>query len=742
MKENSKSPDIHQAAFEVEELRAQIKHHDKKYYQDNAPIISDAEYDKLRKRLEELEQQFPELITPDSPTQKVGGNIQEKFAKVKHSKPMLSLGNAFEMEDVQDFLDKIRRFLGWEKTKDTKALTETRLCEISSRNARAENRSLHLANEDLSTDMTKKLSAEVEFYEAPLEIEVFCEPKIDGLSFSARYENGKLVKAATRGDGETGEDITQNISTIKSLPKKLSGKFPDILEVRGEVYLSHEEFERINKEKIAEGEEPFANPRNAASGSLRQLDVAITASRNLKYFVYGWGEVSEEFKSQSSAFEFFKQAGFVTNDKVKLCKNISEIEKYYNNIYEARPNLEYDIDGVVYKVNSVELQERLGFVARAPRWAIAHKFPAEQAKTKLESITIQVGRTGVLTPVAELSPINIGGVVVRRATLHNKDEIERKDIRVGDIVVVQRAGDVIPQIVSVDLEKRPSNSTPFEFPETCPICGSPAIRENDEAATRCTGGISCDAQATEFLKYFVSRNAFDIEGFGEKQIEIFWNEGLVKEPADIFTLEEKNKTLSNPIQNWKGYGELSTRKLFEGINSRREIELNRFIYSLGIRHIGSENAKLLAKNYTSFSHFYEKAKKFSDPNSTEYQELLNIDGIGEKVANSIAVFFANQKHIKIVDNLTAQIKVKDFEALDNSDLPLSGKIVVFTGSLTKITRDEAKSIAERNGAKVASSVSSKTNYVIAGEDAGSKLKKALELGIMVISEDEFLKLCS
>ncbi len=686
MKEN---PTFFEAQFEAEELKGQIRHHDKKYYQDSAPLISDAEYDKLRIRLEDLEALYPQLITPDSPTQKIGSAPQEKFAKVKHSKPMLSLGNAFEMEDVADFLKKIKKFLGVEESQN---------------------------------------------------IDIFCEPKIDGVSFSARYENGNLKLAATRGDGEEGEDITLNISTIDSLPKKLSGKFPTILEVRGEVYLSHEEFERINQEKENAGEPVFANPRNAASGSLRQLDVSVTASRNLKYFVYGWGEVSEDsWNSQSEALEFFRQAGFAINERTKLCKNIDEIEKYYNSIYEARPDLEYDIDGVVYKVNSIELQERLGFVARSPRFAIAHKFPAEQAKTKIEAITIQVGRTGSLTPVAELTPVNIGGVVVRRATLHNKDEIERKDVRVGDTIVIQRAGDVIPQIVSVDMNKRPADSETFIFPDTCPICGSPATRENDEAATRCTGGISCPAQAVEALKHFSSRNAFDIEGFGDKQIELFWNEGLVKEPADIFLLEEKNKTLEKPLEKWEGYGEKSVRKLFDGINSRREIEMNRFIYALGIRHIGAENAKLLARNYTSFSNFYEKAKRF-EIGAPEYQELLNIDGIGEKVARSIDMFFRNEKHIKMVDALLKQIHVKDVEVTTGSTSAISNKIVVITGKMVRFSRDEVKSLAERNGAKVSSSISTKTDFLIAGEDAGSKLKKATELGIKIISEEEFLEL--
>jgi len=682
------NPTLFEAQFEAEELKAQIKHSDKKYYQDNAPVISDAEYDALRQRLEQLEKLYPSLITPDSPTQKVGVKPQEKFAKVKHAKPMLSLSNAFDMEDVSDFLEKMKRFLGWDK-----------------------------------------------------DIEIFCEPKIDGLSFTVRYENGNLVQAATRGDGEEGEDITQNILTIKTLPKKLAGKFPNILEVRGEVYLSSEEFERINREKEAAGEQVFANPRNAASGSLRQLDTNITASRNLKYFVYGWGEVSEFlWNSQSEALEYFKNAGFMVNKNISLTKNIGEIEKYYNDIYVKRPSLEYDIDGVVYKVNSLELQERLGFVARSPRWAIAHKFPAEQGKTKLEAITIQVGRTGSLTPVAELTPINIGGVVVKRATLHNKDEIERKDIRVGDTVIIQRAGDVIPKIIAVDLDKRPANSAKFTFPETCPVCGSPAIRDNDEAATRCIGGISCDAQAIESLRHFVSRNAFDIEGLGERQIELFWEKGLVKNPADIFKLEEKNNSLTEKIEAWEGYGEKSVRKLFDGINARREIELNRFIYSLGIRHIGAENAKLLAKNYISFDNFYEKAKKFSDPDSQEYQELLTIDGIGEKVAASLAMFFANKKHLDIVDDLISQIRIKDFEIIFNANLLFQNKTIVFTGSFVKLTRNEAKDIAERNGAKVSGSVSSKTDFLVAGSDAGSKLKKATELGIKIITEYEFLNM--
>jgi DNA ligase (NAD+) len=705
-----------EAKFEIEILKAQIKNHDKKYYLDNSPLISDAEYDKLRKKLEEIENQYPELITPDSPSQKVGVTVQSKFGKVKHRKPMLSLSNAFEIANVKDFIVKANRFLGLDE----------------------EN-----------------------------EIEIFAEPKIDGLSISIIYEKGIYKQAVTRGDGEEGEDVTLNVATIKTLPKKLNGKFPELLEIRGEIYLSHQEFERINQEKLNANEDVFANPRNAASGSLRQLDYKITEQRNLQYFAYGWGEVSEFFwNSQSEAIEYFSEAGFVTNNNSKLCKTLSEIEEYYNNLYNLRPNLDYDIDGLVYKINDIKLQERLGFIARSPRWGIAHKFPAEQAKTIIKNITIQVGRTGSLTPVAELEPINIGGVIVKRATLHNKDEIERKDIRVGDTVTIQRAGDVIPQIVEVDFSKRPADSSAFIFPNNCPVCGSDAIAENDDAVTRCTGGMNCDAQAIEGLKHFVSRNAFDIEGLGEKQIELFWNKNLIKKPADIFTLEEKNTLRKNLpplegrgttqtnlppfkgggkvggydltqipeslIETWTGFGKKSVENLFSSINSKKEIELNRFIYALGIRHIGEENAKLLAKNFGNIENLLEKIS-----NETE---LLNIDGIGSKVAKSLIRYFIDERNIEIIKDLLKNIKVKNYEQQNISNSPISGKIIIFTGTLIKLTRGEAKDKAEKAGAKVSSSVSSKTDFVIAGEDAGSKLKKANELGIKIISEDEFLSM--
>ncbi len=685
-----------QEQFRIEELKALIKHHNKKYYQDSKPEISDAEYDKLMQELEKLEEAFPSLKTSDSPTQKVGYKPLEKFEKVKHSKPMLSLANAFSMEDISDFITRIKRFLGEENNKN-------------------------------------------------FNLELFCEPKIDGLSFSARYENGLLVMAATRGDGEEGENITQNIKTIKTLPQKLIGDFPEILEIRGEVYLSHSDFEKINLERQEKGEELFANPRNCASGSLRQLDANITASRNLKYFAYGWGEISDaKWQTQSGALEYFNSLGFITNPLAKLCKNISEVEDFYNNFFSQRASLDYDIDGLVYKVNSCELQERLGFIARSPRWAIAHKFPAEQAETIIENITIQVGRTGALTPVAELKPINIGGVVVKRATLHNKDEIERKDIRIGDYVILQRAGDVIPQIVKVLEEKRDlTKSKIFEFPSNCPVCNSPAIRENDDAVTRCTGGISCEAQAVEYLKYFVARDAFDIEGLGKRQVEEFYQKDFIKTPADIFTLEERNNFLQ--IENLEGYGKISVQKLFNAIQNRRKIELQKFILSLGIRHIGQENAKLIAKNYISFQEFYNKITNICSlendyANAPEYAELLAIDGLGEKIVKSIIIYFSNKKHLTIINDLLKYVEVEDYKESQKINSALTGKSVIFTGTLEKMSRAEAKAKAENAGAKVASSISAKTDYLIAGADAGSKLKKATELNIKILSEDEFLQM--
>ncbi len=681
---------LFEAKFEVETLKARIKHLDKKYYTENQPEISDAEYDELRNQLIAIEDEYPELITEDSPTQKVGAPIADKFNKIKHSKPMLSLGNAFGDDDMKEFIERVNRFLGLPENND---------------------------------------------------LEVFSEPKIDGLSFAARYENCKLVYAVTRGDGEFGEDITNNMRTIESLPKEISSDAPNILEVRGEVYLSHDEFERINNEREQTGEKLFANPRNAAAGSLRQLDSSITANRNLKYFVYGWGELSEEkWQSQSEALKYFESLGFVTNNLSRTSKNLNDIKKFYDDIFDKRPELNYDIDGLVFKVNNIKLQERLGFVARAPRWAIARKFPAEQAQTKIEDITIQVGRTGALTPVAELKAVNIGGVIVKRATLHNRDEIERKDIRVGDVATVQRAGDVIPQIVSIDKKKREDNSKVFNFPTHCPVCNSIAIREGDEAVTRCTGGLICSAQAIEGLIHFVSKNAFDIDGLGEKQIESFYDKNIIKEPADIFTLEARNNELK--IEEFEGYGEKSASKVFASINDKRKIDFSRFLYSLGIRHIGQENAKLLAKNYISFNSFLNKINAAQNIGSEEYFELLSIDGIGEKVATSILTFFNNDKHHSLIKNLLNYVTIDDYVSNVNWDSIFADKTIVFTGTLNKMTRGEAKVKAETLGAKVSGSVSAKTNYVVAGESAGSKLKKANELGVKVLSEDEFLEMAN
>ncbi len=679
-----------QATAELARLAAEISKHDRLYHQNDAPEISDAEYDGLRRRNDEIEKLFPQLVRDDSPSHKVGSAPVEKFSKVTHKVAMLSLGNAFAREDVDDFIDKIKRFLGF-----------------------AENDGM----------------------------EFFAEPKIDGLSFSARFENGRFVQAATRGDGTTGEDITQNIATIKNFPQQLQGKnFPAILEVRGEVYMSHADFAKLNESQAKNEEKTFANPRNAAAGSLRQLDAKITASRNLRYFVYGLGEVSDDIaKTQSEILDKLSSFGFVTNKISKAVSGIDEIMQFYNKLYEMRPGLEYDIDGIVYKVNSLALQERLGFVSRSPRWAIAHKFPAEQAKTILEKITIQVGRTGTLTPVAELVPINVGGVMVSRATLHNEDEIQRKDIREGDTVVVQRAGDVIPQVVSVDLAKRPQNSKPFILPENCPICDSVTVREEGEAARRCTGSLICRAQVIEKLKHFVSRDAFDIEGLGERQIESFLQDKIISKAADIFYLEERDKNSLGSLANREGWGKKSAENLFAAINAKRTIGLDRFIYAIGIRHIGHTTAKLLARTYNSFEGWKKSMHAASDTNSTEYADLLAIDGIGEKVAHAIIMFFKEEHNAAAIDELAKILTITDVAA-PVSDSPVAGKTVVFTGSLLKMTRAEAKAKAENLGAKVAGSVSAKTDYVVAGEDTGSKLKKARELGVKVLSEDEWLEL--
>lgn len=680
-----------EAAEELKYIAGEMAKSDIAYYQNDAPYLTDAEYDRLKIRNAQIEERFPALIRPDSPSKKVGAPVRADFGKVRHRFPMLSLGDIFSIAELDDFIMSVKRFLN--------------------------------TSEDIA---------------------FMAEPKIDGLSFAARYENGRFVQGATRGDGTTGEDITENLKTIRSLPKQLTGKVPEVLEVRGEVYMSKADFFALNQKYESEGKKTFANPRNAAAGSLRQLDARITAERNLSIFAYTWGEVSERmWDTQADFFNHLQAWGFPVNPNNKLCHTTKEIEDSFTRLGEIRASLPYDIDGMVYKVNSIALQERLGFLTRTPRWAIAHKFPAEQAVTKINNIRIQVGRTGALTPVADLEPINVGGVIVSHATLHNEDEIKRKDIRIGDSVIIQRAGDVIPQVVEVIKEKRPAEAKEFEFPHTCPQCGAHAIREEDEAVRRCTGGLTCPAQAIERIIHFVSREAFDIEGLGRKIIEEFYHEGIVTSPVDIFSLEQRNgdgdlfaHQSSAPLhlEMRDGWGKKSVENLFKAINAKRRISLPRFIYALGIRQVGAATALLIAKNYGSFKHFME------DMVAKETLKLVEIDGIGGAMAKDIVEFFAEEHNLKTIHKLLAEITVEDF--IDDTDYssPIAGKTVVFTGTLEKMTRSEAKAKALSLGAKVSGSVSKNTDYVIMGADAGSKATKAKELDIKILTEDEFLEL--
>lgn len=673
-----------------EELANQIRHHDKLYYQNDAPAISDAEYDALRRKLEALEATYPSLVTQDSPTQKVGAAPLETFDKVRHTVPMLSLGNAFEEEDVVDFLERSRKFLGLAETEEVAVVTEL---------------------------------------------------KIDGLSFSARYEQGRFVLGVTRGDGEVGENITANLSMI--LPLRLKGNPPEVLEVRGEIYMRRADFFALNKRRGEEKEAVFANPRNAAAGSLRQLDAEITRSRNLQYFVYSWGEVTNShWKYQTAAMESFRSSGLHTIEDFLLASGIeqkatattlAEIMDFYRHVQAMRPELDFDIDGVVYKINRLDWQKRLGFAGRAPRWAVAHKFPAEQARTVVEGIDIQVGRTGALTPVARLRPVNVGGVMVSNATLHNEDEIARKDVGIGDTVIVQRAGDVIPQVVSVDVSKRPEGWVRYVMPDVCPVCGSLAVREEDGVAKRCTGGLSCEAQLVERLKHFVSRDAMDIDGLGEKQIAAFWQDGLIGNVVDIFSLPQK----LDEIGKRERWGQKSLDNLVKAIeHARTHTQLEKFIFALGIRHVGDITGKLLARHYGSAGGWLAAMEQL--PLGGEaVAELDLIDGVGPKVVKALTDFFSEPHNAAVVRGLVSALEIRDAEKVA-ADSPVSGKTVVFTGTLVKITRSEAKAGAESLGAKVASSVSAKTDYVIAGEDAGSKLKKAKELGVRILSEDEWL----
>lgn len=678
------------AAAEHAKLADKIRRHDELYYQESAPEISDSEYDGLRRRLEDLEAAFPELITPDSPTQQVGAAPASGFKKVKHALPMLSLSNVFTDEDVEDFAARVRRFLGLKK--------------------------------DDALDM-------------------LAEPKIDGVSLSLRYEGRKLVLGATRGDGYEGEDITANVKTIKDIPHTLPKDAPDIIEIRGEVYMTRADFLTFNETQKKAGAKIFANPRNFASGSLRQLDASVTAGRALRFYAYALGDHKEKISAtQHGILDRLKDWGFPVTKDTHLCKTTADMMTYYENILAKRATLPFDIDGVVYKVDDLALQERLGFVSRAPRWATAHKFPAEQAETVLNKIDIQVGRTGALTPVAHLEPVTVGGVVVSRATLHNQDEIERKDIREKDHVIIQRAGDVIPQVVRVLTEKRPKNSKKFKFPDHCPECGSVAIREDGEAITRCTGGLICPAQAVERLKHFVSRNAFDIEGLGDKIIRQFWDEGMIKTPGDIFRLKDINETLAPPLEEREGWGALSVKNLFTAIEARREIDLHRFIYALGIRQVGQATAKRLASVYGTLKDLRKAMARAQKRDNAAYEDLLGIEDIGPAVADDLLGFFAEPHNIEILNDLENLLTIRDFEAPDTAGSPVAGKTVVFTGKLERFSRDEAKARAETLGARVAGSVSKKTDYVVAGAEAGSKLKKAKELNVPILTEQDWLDL--
>ncbi|MBY5640849.1 NAD-dependent DNA ligase LigA [Rhizobium leguminosarum] len=705
---------IEEAAAELERLAKEIAHHDALYHGKDRPEISDADYDALKRRNDALEVRFPELIREDSPSRHVGAAPSVTFSPVVHARPMLSLDNTFSQEDVQDFVAGVYRFLG-------------RLPDQS--------------------------------------IAFTAEPKIDGLSMSIRYENGRLVTAATRGDGTTGENVTANIRTIAVIPNELPKGVPAVVEIRGEVYMAKSDFLALNRQMEAEGKQTYVNPRNTAAGSLRQLDAKVTASRKLKFFAYAWGEMSEMPEdTQFGMVQTFKDWGFPVNPLMKRLNSVADILTHYDEIGLKRPDLDYDIDGVVYKVDSLELQARLGFRSRSPRWATAHKFPAEQAFTIVENIDIQVGRTGALTPVARLTPITVGGVVVTNATLHNADYIsgignsgerirdDEHDIRIGDTVIVQRAGDVIPQVLDVVMEKRPAESSPYEFPKTCPVCGSHAVRERHEktgkldSVTRCTGGFICRAQATEHLKHFVSRNAFDIEGLGSKQIDFFFeNEDAslqIRTAPDIFTLEKRQQQSLTKLENIDGFGKVSVGKLYAAITERRSIALHRFIYALGIRHVGETTAKLLARSYGTYAAFETAMREAEALSGDAWNDLNAIEGIGEVVARAIVEFYKEPRNVEVITRLLEEVTPEEAEQPKTAGSPVAGKTVVFTGSLEKFTRDEAKARAESLGAKVAGSVSKKTDIVVAGPGAGSKLDKARELGVQTMDEDEWLALIS
>ncbi len=690
-----------QAEAELERLAQRLHQADRAYHRDDAPIMSDAEYDALRQRNADIEARFPQLKRDDSPSGRVGAEPAAAFAKLRHEVPMLSLANAFNAEDLQDFVAGIRRYLG------------------------------------MAADSALTFTA---------------EPKIDGVSLALRFEDGQLVQAATRGDGETGENVTANARTIADIPQRLTGA-PDVLEVRGEVYMAHDDFAALNERQAARGGKTFANPRNAAAGSLRQLDAAITASRPLRFFAYGWGVVSEPLAAtQSGALDRLQALGFVRNPLTRLCEGAGELLAAFEDIEQRRATLGYDIDGVVCKVDDLALQARLGFRSTTPRWAIALKFPAELAWTRLEAIDIQVGRTGALSPVARLAPVTVGGVVVSNATLHNEDYIagrdsagnsirDGKDIRVGDWVQVYRAGDVIPKIRDVDLAQRPDEAQPYRFPDTCPECGSEAIREEGDAARRCTGGLACPAQAVEKLKHFVSRGAFDIEGLGAKQVEALYREGWITEPADIFTLEERyGPGQQRQLRNREGWGEKSAQNLFRAIEARRRIPLDRLIFALGIRHVGESAADLLARHFGSWESFAAAMDSAEIGTGDSWDSLMAIDGVGTVMATSLITSFHQPRERASIDRLTAHLQIEEAAPRATADSAIAGKTVVFTGTLERMTRAEAKSRAETLGARVSGSVSAKTDLLVAGAGAGSKARKAAELGVEVIDEEAWLTL--
>jgi len=760
-----------EAAVELARLAQALAHHDALYHTDDAPEISDADYDALKRRALAIEARFPALTTDTSPSQAVGAPVSGQFAQVRHGVPMLSLDNAFDEGEVRDFVARIARFL--------------------------------------------KLPADEP-------IAFVAEPKIDGLSASLRYEKGVLVQGATRGDGRTGEDVTANLRTLDSIPQTLSGSgWPDVIEIRGEVYAPNDAFDAFNAAAEAEGRRTYANPRNFAAGSLRQKNPRVTAGRPLTFFAYAWGETSAPFAdTQAEALEAFRSWGLRVNQRSRRVEGATGLTEVYRALETDRASLGYDIDGVVYKVDRLDWQQRLGFVARSPRWAIAHKFPAQQATTVLEGIDIQVGRTGSLTPVARLHPVTVGGVVVRNATLHNEDEIARKDVRIGDTVTLQRAGDVIPQIVGVLLDRRPTDALPYVFPTHCPVCGSEAVREGDEVRRRCTGGLICDAQIVERLKHFVGRRAFDIEGLGEKQLIAFHERGWIREPADIFRLAGDEAKLA-ALRNEDGYGETSVRNLVAGIQARRVIALDRLIFGLGIRDIGEQTSLLLARHFGGWNAFHaaclDAAEGIPSPEWTQLSEapgisarvmallseaavaetdpwpeapldqkiasalpgltaparkalaalapdwpavaqlaqiartqgpsltlgeIAGISGVGPVAARALADFFHEPHNRTVVDALIAELETVEDAERPKSDTAVAGKTVVFTGSLERFTRDEAKARAESLGAKVSGSVSKKTDYLVAGPGAGSKLKEAEKHGVTVLSEDEWLALIS